>query len=136
MHKTSIAIIGILLLGLAFAAYNLQTKGNLGGGVKERSCAVNTVTAVAVGADLTTTVLPAYSNRSWARVGVASAETEPIFVSFDEGAAATVSNGVILTATSTTYIDFGLNADFPYTGAVTAITNTASTTLMITECRY
>ncbi len=99
-------------------------------------CTTNTVSSVAVGNELTTTVLPAYSNRAWARIQVADGEVEPIFLSFDEGADATVDNGLALTATSTTFIDFGLNVEFPYVGAVTAITGSASTTVLITECRY
>lgn len=114
----------------------IRGKTAIGGAMVTSECTVSTVANSAVGNELTTTLLAAYSNRAWARIQVADGEVEPIFVSFDEGAAATVDNGLALTATSTTYIDFGLNTEFPYTGAVTGITGTASTTVLITECRF
>ncbi len=130
--KYILIIVAVILGGW----YLYSVNGGQGGSISVRACTTNTVASVAVGDELTTTVLSAYSNRAWARIQVADGEVEPIFLSFDEGAAATVGNGLALTATSTTAIDFGLNTEFPYVGAVTGITGTASTTVLITECRY
>ncbi len=133
MKVKYIIIIALVLLG---GWYLWSMNGGTGTVISSRDCTTNTVASVAVGDDLTTTILSAYSNRAWARIQVADGEVEPVFLSFDEGAAATADNGLALTATSTTAIDFGLNTDFPYTGAVTGITGTASTTVLVTECRY
>lgn len=135
-----ILAIGLVLVVL-FAVYTVtKDKGGddleLSGSNASQKCEVNIVTAVTIGDDVSTTILSAASNRAWATIGVSGGETEPLFISFDEGAAATTDNGVILTATSTTMIEFGLNTRFPYTGAVTGITGTASTSVMVTECKY
>jgi hypothetical protein len=130
-------LMGLFVIIVAgWFAFGNDGIGGGAGNLNQVSCDVNTVTAVAVGDDTSETVLAAYSNRAYAIISVASAETEPIFLSFDEGADATTGNGIILTATSTTQIEFGLNTDFPYVGAVTGITGTASTTVAVTECRY
>lgn len=129
-----ILIIGGLILLLAGFYISPIGQGVVATGA--RRCTTSTVASVTVGNDLTTTVLSAYSNRAWARIQVADGEVEPIFLSFDDGAAATVDNGLAITATSTTGMEFGLNTWFPYVGAVTAITGTASTTVLVTECRY
>lgn len=134
--KEKIIIAIVVVVGILLSLNGFNADVSLGGSSASQKCEVSSVTAIAVGNDVSTTILSIASNRAWATIGVADGETEPIFVSFDEGAAATVNNGVILTATSTTKIDFGLNTLFPYTGAVTGITGTASTTVMITECKF
>ena len=134
-EKIGIGLVTVGVIAIAVIV-GFGTRTNFSGAMVTSACTVSTVSNSAVGDDLTTTLLPAYSNRGWARIQVADGEVEPIFLSFDEGADATVDNGLALTATSTTYIDFGLNTDFPYTGAVTGITGSASTTVLITECRF
>lgn len=105
-------------------------------------CTVSSVAAVTIGDDISTQVLAASTNRAWARISVGNNATNTVFASFDEGAAATLNNGIGLNtantggASSTPYIDFGITTPFPYNGAVTAITNFGTTTVLVTECSY
>ena len=130
-----------LLIAAQFGAFDgIQVFGGAGG-VGARECTVSTVEAATVGDDVSSTILAEYSNRAWAIIEQPTNATNTVSVSFDEGAAATVNGGVQLTPATTTSSKqatepFGLNTDFAYTGAVTGITSTGSTTVRITECRY
>jgi hypothetical protein len=59
--------------------------------------------------------------------------TNTVSVSID-GGAATLATGLEL-ATSTPFLSFG-TAGAPFTGAVTGITSTGSTTVRVVECGY
>lgn len=135
--KDTLVLLG-LAVGAAIVGILLFSPSQSGtGGTVSRSCEIVTTTAVAVGDDVSSTILSATSGRNWARVqqvrdagGVA---TSSVFINF--GATATVDNGIEL-STSTPYLEFGFETDNPYTGIVTGITNgAASTTVLVTECR-
>lgn len=135
-------LIGILSVAVVILGFmTLNGEKNLGSTADRGTirCNVSSVASAAIGHQVSVTVLAANSLRAWARitlvnnsVGVA---TSTPYLSFDEGAAATLYNGVTL-ATSTPSIDFGLNTDFAYVGAVTGITGVGSTTVQVTECVY
>lgn len=104
------------------------------------SCAVSTVTPATVGNQVSTTLLSSASNRAWAIIQQPLNATNTTSISFDEGAAAVLGEGISLQTASTTdgisYMKFGLSTELPYTGAVTGITNTGSTTVQIIQCLY
>lgn len=147
--NTAIAVIAI---GIVAIVYNQFSHGvSFGGGstIKSQNCDVYTVSSVEVGPNTSNgiaTVLSAYSGRAWARIEARATSTPVYSLSFDEGAAAVDGEGLEIAsgygtgagASSTpSYIDFGLNTDFPYTGAVTAINDSAaSSSVLVTECRY
>lgn len=129
-------LIAFALLVCGFVAYNSRTA------VADNTslnCTTSSITAVAVGNQLSTQVLATSSNRAYARIqevrNAAGGATTTPSLSFNEDVPATAGNGLQL-STSTPTIDFGLNTDFPYIGAVQAITDTSSTTLRVTECTY
>lgn len=128
------AIVAVIIYSFAFAPL-----GTGGAGIT-RKCNVQTVSAVTVGHQLSSTLVSAYSNNAWVRIQVPSNATNTYSLSFDSGVAATVGNGLELNGlggtTTENKITFGLNTDFPYVGAVTGITDQGSTTLLVTECRY
>lgn len=137
----ALVIAFIILTAVGFGVFQYQShQVQRFAGITDASCSVNTVSAVSVGDDVSSTILSAKGNRAYAKIqlvetagGVA---TSTVFLSLDEGAAATLNNGLKL-ATSTPFIEVGRNADNPYTGAITGITNgTASTTVLVTECSY
>ena len=137
---TTIVAIAITMYLIFISIFNVGTFGGAGG-VGARECTVSTVAAATVGDDISSTLLAEYTNRAWAIIEQPINATNTVSVSFDEGAAATVNGGVQLTSATTTSPKqatepFGLNTDFSYTGAVTGITSTGSTTVRITECRY
>ena len=134
-------VVGVTLTTLVTNAVKKEANSTLGSGegAVATQCNVSTVTASLVGNQFTTNLLATSSRRTWARIervddssGVA---TNTVHVSFDEGAAATTASGLTL-ATTTQFIDFGLNTDFPYVGIVTGITDTGSTTVRVTQCAY
>lgn len=110
------------------------------GGLGDKGCSVSTVTMATVGHQQSSTLLSANSSRAWAMIQQPLNATNTVALSFDEGAAATLTSGLSLENASTTIgmtsITFGLNTDLPYTGAVTGLTNTGSTSVSITQCSY
>jgi hypothetical protein len=103
-------------------------------------CDVTSTVKAVIGDDLSATLLATSSRRAWARitrvVDVNSIATSTPFLSFYQGAVATINSGIVL-STTTPFIEFGLNSDFPYIGTVTGIlVGAASTTVQITECVY
>ena len=137
-NKLEIIIIGVLViaLGAVYLGSGANKNVSLSGSNASQKCEVNTVTAVSIGNQTSVEVLGIASNRAWARIQTLDSEIQAVTLSFDEGAAATVGNGVQLNSSSTRAIDFGLNTLFPYTGAVTSITSVSSTTVLVTECKF
>lgn len=139
--KPKIIIIGVVVLIALGALYAFRDSAVLGGagGVGARECTV-TESLATVGNNISSTVLAEYTNRAWAVIqlpllatGVA---TNTVSLSFDEGAAAVSGTDFTLSTSTPITEPFGLNSDFSYTGAVTGITSTGSTTLRVVECRY
>lgn len=127
----------MILLGVIFLNQKVFTFGG-GAGQTAKGCSV-TVSSAIIGDDLSATILSASGLRAWAVIQLvrdsAGVATSTAFVSFDEGAVATTNSFAL--STTTPSVEFGLNTNFPYTGAVTGITNgTASTTIKVIECRY
>ena len=139
MKQSTWAIIAVVILVGGYFSLKPSFLGGGPGGQTAISCSVSTVAAAVVGNQNSSTLLSASTNRAWARItqvkNSSDVATNTVYVSFDEGAAATLYNGVTL-ATATPSIDFGKNTDFPYTGAVTGITTVGSTTVEITQCIY
>lgn len=144
----SIAVGIILVAGLVwFFFFRNQQSFGAGAGQTATSCNVTTIVSTLVGPKTSkggTTILPAKSNRAWARVQPVTTSTAVFYLGFGSnailgGSLALVQIGSPATTGTTTasYLDFGRNTDFPYTGAVTAINDTtASSSMMITECLY
>lgn len=139
IEKIVIATVVILFAILAGVGMN---GGNisLSGSTASQRCDVSTVTRAEVGNQGSIVILSASSNRAWARIQQPNIATNTVALSFDEGAAATLTSGITLptkeASTTSHYIEFGLGTNFPYTGAVTGITNIASATVEVIECNY
>lgn len=137
-----IASIALVVVGWSLNSAKLLPTGSGGINLATDDCTVSTVANVQVGPGSNTqTILSVNSLRAWARISQVQgnggfASTTP-FLSFDEGAAATVNSGVTL-GTSTPSIDFGLATDFPYTGAVTGIMGNGggTSTVQVVQCLY
>lgn len=124
----------VLLIAAVFMAFTMNTQAE----VYSNSCTVSTSTSRIVGNASSQTVLGTSTTRAWATIQVNTNETNIVFLSFAQGANAVVNTGFAL-GTSTedeNDIEFGRNTEFPYTGIVTGITNTSSTTVLVTECNY
>lgn len=137
-----LAAVIVLALGwqVAFGAPVLRDENSLPAKLGA-SCTTSTTRSVPVGNQNALTVLSASSTRAWASIQVPSSATNTVAIAF--GGTAAIDQGYqlvpIRSTTSTTTVpsvQFGLNTDFPYTGAVTALTSTGSTTLLVTECSF
>lgn len=99
-----------------------------------------TSTSTVIGNQVSTQVLATSSRRAWARIQQPINATNTVAISFAGGTAAVLGTGVQLSPSTSTspvpFVDFGLNADLPYVGAVQAITSTGSTTVLVTQCVY
>lgn len=137
--------IGLLMFTLIL--YFNNTKTVLGGGYGKTSSACNTTTSYVAEVGGSTSngsavILAAKSGRAWARIQGIATSSVVTYLSFDEGANALTGSGMAIaggvTTTSTPkFVDFGLNADFSYTGAVTGIVDGAATSsVLVTECQY
>ena len=107
------------------------------------SCTTSTTRVVSIGTTTATTVLSASSTRAWASIQVPQAATNTVAIAF--GGTAALGQGYQLvpvqemnvpTGTTTPSVQFGLRTDLPYAGAVTALTNNGSTTVLVTECNF
>ena len=133
------AVIAVLLAVAGFLGYEATLGG--GDGKVASDCTVSVSSVASVGpttSNGSAIVLAAHSGRAWAKIQSNTTSTPVTYLSFDEGAAAVVGLGLRITNTSTPDgITFGRNTDFPYTGIVTAINeSTATTSVLVTECRY
>jgi hypothetical protein len=133
----SLLIAGAVLL-VGWASFATE-KANLAG-VSTTKCSVSTDTVKTIGNQLSSTILSANGTRAWAKIQMPSNATNTAAFSFDEGAAATLSSGTLLgqvnATTTTNEITFGLSTPFPYTGAITGLTNLGSTTVHVVECVF
>ena len=135
-----IAALGILVvIGLMATT---GSDGNPLGGISDAACTTSSVAAITVGNQESSTVVSAASNRAIVLIQQPANATNTVSLSVDEGAAANVGDGLELTAATTTspvtHMTFGRhnNADIPYTGAITGITDSGSTTVLVTQCNY
>ena len=129
----TIGITTLVVVGIIFIGYSLKTR-NVGGGYTYQNCNVTVTDTVAVGDDISTTMLSATSGRTWARLQLEANETDNVYLMF--GSTATINDGLLLSSTTVKYIDIGMATDIPYSGIITGITDgTASSTLLISECR-
>ena len=129
----TIGITTLVVVGIIFIGYSLKTR-NVGGGYTYQNCNVTVTDTVAVGDDISTTMLSATSGRTWARLQLEANETDNVYLMF--GSTATINDGLLLSSSTVDYIDIGMATDIPYSGIVTGITDgTASSTLLLTECR-
>lgn len=128
-------VMAVATLLFAFGATAQASDANHG----TIKCTITTIAPATVGNQVSSTVLAASSNRAYARIqqvrDASGAATSTVSLAFNDGSAATVSTGLQLSTTSP-FIEFGLDTDFPYVGAVTGITNTGSTTVQVTACNY
>ena len=125
---------------LLFSYFVIQSVQVAGADVGTPKCTTSTITAVPVGNQLSVQVLATSTNdRAWARIqqvrDSAGVATSSLSVAFNADVQATANNGLQL-STSTPTIDFGINTDFPYTGAVQVLASSGSTTVRVTECKY
>lgn len=110
------------------------------GNLSQKSC-VPTISTVNIGDDLSTELVSTSSNRAWLRIEVNQNATNTVALALND-LPAVVNSGIILNkantngASTTPHIEMGLNTDFPYVGAVSAITNIGSTTALVTQCIY
>lgn len=153
MNKIVISlVVGLAIVaGVAFIAgrqaaleKQLEKVGLINGGANARKCIPTQTVAVAGMGNTIGNILATSSLRAYARISVGDNATNTYFLSFDQGAKAAPDkglplnhlNGVAGNATATPFIEFGLNTAFPYTGAVSAASETGTSTLLVLECVY
>lgn len=135
----SLIVAGAVIIG--FLASNIFSGGSFtAGSVANPKCTVSSTEVAPVGNEISVTILSANETRAWARIQNILHATNTVSLSFDEGNAAVLDEGVFLSAASTTNethdIVFGRATHFPYTGVVTGITDVGSSTVLVTECVY
>lgn len=128
----------IALFGATFLIPS-TTLGTVGGDLAD-ACTSMTVTQVPIGNQVSTAILATSSRRAYVLLEEPVNATNTISISTNFGAPAVLNGGMSLTpATSTSpvpLIELGLNTELPYTGGITAITGSGSTTISITNCNY
>lgn len=127
-------LVMFLAIGVLFTGFTNRATAE----IDSAGCTITSQTAVAIGNQISTEIVATTSNRAILQLqqvttagGVA---TSSVFLGLN-GVSATVGNGLKL-ASGTPELLFGRATDFPYTGRITAITDTASTTLLVTHCLY
>jgi hypothetical protein len=142
----SLLIAGAFVIGVAVALTSVITAlkqiepqfAPLGSQATPK-CSVSSTEVASIGHQLSSTILSANETRAYARIQTMPNATNTSTFSFDEGAAAVINEGASITGAGTTttqFIEFGRATHFPYTGAVTGINSTGSSTVLVTECSY
>lgn len=125
-----VVVFGLLYLFVAFD--QKETFAGYG----DASCTVSQ-SVVVVG---TTSQEVVANNARYAWVRIQQPMTATNTVSLGFGIVATASSSIQLGTQASSVapdrVEFGLNTDFPYTGSVQALANTASSVLFITRCIY
>lgn len=139
--KLITSLIGIALIVFVIALIpSVDFRKVLAGENLGAQACETTTTLAAIGDDLSTRLLATSSTRAWARISQPLNATNTVSIRFDQDKAATSLLGIPLQNASTTNgsfsIEFGLDTDLPYTGSVTGLTSTGSTTIHITQCNY
>jgi hypothetical protein len=133
-------IIGMALaLGYAFFSATTVKAGGFATSASQQ-CVTSTVTAVAIGNQASTRIVATSSRRAFVRIQQPINATNTVSLIANADAPATTATGLQLTAATTTspipYMEFGLNTDMNYTGSITGITNTGSSTVLVTQCNF
>ena len=144
MNNLAKYIVGILIIGLLISiAISLNTilKNTIGRAPLDANsrvqtdgelCYTSSVDSISVGTT-NVVVLAASSTRAYARIQLNGLKV--VNLSFQPGVDAVSGEGFELSS-STPDIVFGLNTDFPYTGEVRALSETASSTVNVIECGF
>lgn len=140
--KQTLTALGVALglILVAHGAVNLyqNTLGGGGVGVGTTACRITTNASTTVGHQTSLQVLAPKANRAWATVEHVGDTTNKVFLGLDNTSGTTtakVNDGHMLATTTPVFVS-GLATDNPYVGGITAITNTSSTTVLVTECSY
>jgi hypothetical protein len=136
-------LIVAIVFGLVMFIVGYQLKGGgilgAGTGIASSACTMGTSTSVAVGHQFGETILPAHSARAYAIIQQPVGATNTVSIKFGTGAPV-VNQGFSLYSaaygTSTDRLEIGRSTNFPYTGAIRAITNVGSSTVLVTSCNY
>lgn len=133
----------IIIIGLVYAIIGVlalvDKTGFAGeGGAGATSCDIISSTQVVIGDDSSTEIVANHAQNAYVLITQPINATNTVSIGFDS--AATTASGFVIGSSTATYhpsvLEVGLNTDFPFTGAVNAITNLASTTIGVTICRY
>mgnify|MGYP001585164164 CR=1 FL=1 len=142
------ALIAVILTMMVITALPEDKKNTTSvfAGKGDAGCAINNSTSTPIGNQASTRVFSTStpSILAFARISIGDDATNTVYLMFNNDATSTAAKaGIVLGgantngATSTTnYIDFGLNALFPYTGSVQGRTDNGSTTVLVTSCVY
>lgn len=134
----STVVFAVLLLGM-FGAFIVSENAKASGGSTATQACTASSTKVFVGHQASTEVLQSKGRRAWALIQQPLNATNTVAVSVTSASPAFGSGISLASATTSEYktsLEVGLNTDFAYTGAVTVLTSTGSSTLQITECIY
>ncbi len=122
----------------SFTAPQPQTLRGEGGPAATTCIASSSI--IAIGHQQSRGLLATSSRRAWAAIGQPVNASNTVALSLNDVTASLTGATFKLTpATSTSArpdMVFGLNTDFPYTGAIKALSDTASSTVLVTECVY
>lgn len=141
MKKILLAILGVVIIVGLFVEFKIDVPSNFlsgQGGVNANDCQISSQTVVAIGDDISTQILAQNYRRAWARIQQPLNATNTAAIGF--GQDASFGAGIVLpnatTSSEASYIEIGLNTDFPFIGSVEALTSTGSTTILVTDCVY
>lgn len=125
---------GVIVAILAQSTEKISLSGE--GGQAASACTAST-TRVAIGHQEAKEILPDYARRAWAHISIQDrlGNTATNTIAVGLGETPSLTRGYEL-STTTTELNFGLNTDLPFTGAVNVLTSTGSTTIDVVECRY
>lgn len=134
-----LAVVSALLPIIAYGA-NAPLDENRNLSVLGQDCTV-TASTTQIGNQQSLRIMASTTRRAWAVLQAGDNATNTVAFGLND-VNATLATGYLINvpntlgASSTPNFSFGLKTDFPYTGAITAITDNGSTTIRVIECTY
>lgn len=135
-----IVVLGVFILVTIGLFSTSGTGEKLGGqgGLGAQSCTMSATTSVMVGNQTALIAVPTSTRAAYVKIQQPMGATNT--VAFGFGAAPVFASGYRLATSSASVIPdsftYGLNTDFPYTGAVYALTSAGTSSLNVIICNY
>jgi hypothetical protein len=134
--------IAIALFGFILFVFSVVTQNGPNQALAEINSSGCTASSsvITIGHQASTMIAPPNSNRASLHVEQPDIATNTVYSRLSSSAATTANGTLILEKVSSTstrsWYELGKNTSLPYTGAVTAITDTGSSSVRVTECIY
>lgn len=137
-----LVVTAVVVLALSIALFIFTHAEQLlagDGGTDAQACTMVATTTVVIGNQSSTQIVAAAANNAYVIISQPPNASNTVAIGFGVTPSLTTSSYLLASSSMSIIPDrlvLGLNTDFPYVGAINAITNISSTSVGVTVCRY